>query len=168
MAKKMKFIRLLPVFKSQEMLLSLGLILSEDEHRAFLERPTWHRWKDLMQRDLASQLERALSAGEIRQAELDEIATQVLTESELSFLPGVSVTPAMFAEALFSRDVPAGTPLAMIEDFLNAAMNQDSHRVSQIVEAAEIEHPAQDLDDEKLLTLAPVERVLRLQALLAA
>lgn len=168
MAKKMRFFRLLPVFKSQEMLLSLGLILTEDEHQSFLERPTWHRWKDLMQRDLASQMERALRAGEIRQSELDEMAAQVLTESELSFLPGVSVTPAMFAAALFSRDVPAGTPMAMIEEYLNAAMNQDSHRVSQIVDAAEIEHPAQELDDEQLLTLAPVERVQRLQALLAA
>lgn len=168
MAKKMKFFRLLPVFKSQEMLLSLGLILSEDEHQSFLERPTWHRWKDLMQRDLASQLERALSAGEIRQAELDEMASQMLTESELSFLPSVSVTPAMFSAALFNRDVPAGTPLAMIEEYLNAAMIQDAHRVSQIVEAAEAEYPAEELDEDKLLTLAPVERVMRLQSLLAA
>lgn len=168
MAKKVKLFRLLPVFRSQEMLLSLGLLLSEDENKSFAERPTWHRWKDLMQRDLASQLERALNSGELRQAELDELARQMLADSELSFLPGVSVTPAMFAEAMFSRDVTPGTPIAMIEEFLNAAMNQDAHRVAQIVEAAEAEYPPEELSEEMLLTLAPVERLQRLQSLMTA
>lgn len=167
MGKKMKLFRLLPAFKSQEMLLSLGLILTEDENQAFFERPTWHRWKDLLERDLAAQLDRALSRGELRQEELDEMARLVLTGSELSFLPGVRVTPAMFASALLSREIPPGSPLALIEEYLTAAMNQDSQKVSQIVAAAEAEFPADDLDDEALLSLSPVERIQRVQALLA-
>lgn len=88
MAKKTKLFWLLPVFQNQEMLLTFGLVLNETEHNEFMERPSWGRWKELLQRDLAAQLERALSQGLMRPSDLEEFAAQSLGRSSLAFMPG--------------------------------------------------------------------------------
>ncbi len=74
MAKRVKLLTVMPLFNNQEMLLTLGLIVNPQEHDKFLERPTWPAWKELMQRDIATQTERALSQGLMTLSELEEFA----------------------------------------------------------------------------------------------
>ncbi|EPQ6932551.1 hypothetical protein ACUVZD_000194 [Pseudomonas aeruginosa] len=164
MAKKTKLFWLLPVFQNQEMLLTFGLVLNETEHNEFMERPSWGRWKELLQRDLAAQLERALSQGLMRPSDLEEFAAQSLGRSSLAFMPGSQMTPAMLAELLLARDLSPESPAALIESWLYAAMNGDSAQMAQIVEAALERYPQDEMDIEKLISLSPVERLQRLEA----
>lgn len=167
MGKKVKLFRLLPVFENQEMLLTFGLVLNETEHNEFMARPSWSKWKELLQRDLAAQLERALNQGLMLQSDLEEFAAQSLGRSVLAFLPGSQLTPAMLAEAMLTRDLVPDSPLALIESYLYAAMNADASQMAQIVEAALERYPKGEMDVEKLATLSPVERLQRLDAALA-
>jgi hypothetical protein len=128
--------------------------------------PSWPKWKELMQRDLASQVERALAQGEMTQRDLEDFTVQSMGQ-RLAFMPGSQVTAPMLAEALLSRELPPESPIALIETYLTAAMVGDSPQMAQVVEAGLEMSPASEMDEEQLVSLSPVERLQRIVASMA-
>lgn len=160
MDKKPKLFRLLPLFQNQEALLTWGLVLLPEEYKAFIERPTWPAWRELMVQDLTDKLQTALDRGELRAPDLYALAEQTLSASDLAILP-VNLTPPMLAAALFDREMAPESDAAMIRDFLDATLKGDATEIAQLVEAAQAKMPPTELNARALVELAPVERVLR-------
>lgn len=158
--KPPKLYRLLPLFQSQEALLTWGLVLLPEEYKAFSERPSWPAWRELMVQDLSDKLQTALDRGELRTPDLYALAEQSLSPSEMAAIP-VNPTPPMLAAALFDREPAPESQVAMIRDFLDATIKGDAAEIAQLVEAAQAKMPPTELSAKALVELAPVERVMR-------
>ena len=162
-----KLFRLLPLYQSQEMLLTWGLILLPHEHREFAEKPSWPVWKRLMVRDLTDKMQAALDAGDLTPSDLHRLAEQTLTTDEVNVMP-LEILPAQLAAAWLNREVTPESQVGMIQGFLEASINGDEVMMANLVEAANEMSPPSELDAKELLALAPVERVLRVASALAA
>lgn len=162
--KAPKLYRVLPLFQHQEMLNTWGMMLDEARYQQFAQLPSGLAWRQLMAQELGRLIQVAIDQGAMTPQDLEQLAETYLPSTNVKLLPTGSLNPHELALALLNQERTPETPVGMIEAFLDANLAGDDQMMSNLVMAANKKYPPEELDNEMLFSLGPVERIGRIVA----